>query len=45
MLIPGFVIIGVIGMRSLYTNMLQFTLDQMIGASAEELSAAVQWYL
>ena len=27
-----------------YTIMLPFTLDQMIGASAEELSAAVQWY-
>ena len=37
-------IIGTIGAGSLYTIMLPFTLDQMIGASAEELSAAVQWY-
>ena len=37
-------IISTIGGGSLYTNMLPFTLDQMIGASAEELSAAVQWY-
>ena len=44
MLIPGFVIIGVIGTGNLYTNMLPLTLDQMIGALAEELSAAVQWY-
>ena len=29
---------------SVYTNMLLFTLDQMIGASADELSAVVQWY-
>ena len=28
---------------SLHTNMLLFTLDQMIGASAEELNAVVQW--
>ena len=34
---------GVFGFGSLYTNMLLFTLDQMIGASAEELSAVVQW--
>ena len=37
-------VIGVFGVGSLYTNMLPFTLDQMIGASAEELSAVVQWY-
>ena len=37
-------ITSTIGGGSLYTNMLPFTLDQMIGASAEELSAAVQWY-
>ena len=36
--------LGTIGTGSLYTNMLPFTLDQMIGASAEELSAVVQWY-
>ena len=37
-------VIGALGFGSLYTNMLPFTLDQMIGASAEELSAVVQWY-
>ena len=37
-------IICTFGSGSLYTIMLPFTLDQMIGASAEELSAAVQWY-
>ena len=49
-LIPAFVlivvglVIGTLGFGSFYTNMLPFALDQMIGASAEELSAAVQWY-
>ena len=48
--IPAFVLIvvglstGTIGAGSFYTIMLPFALDQMIGASAEELSAAVQWY-
>ena len=48
--IPAFVlivvglVIGTLGVGSFYTNMLPFALDQMIGASAEELSAAVQWY-
>ena len=37
-------ICGAFGFGCLYTIMLPFTLDQMIGASAEELSAAVQWY-
>ena len=37
------VVIGILGFGSLYTIMLPFSLDQMIGASAEELSAAVQW--
>ena len=37
-------IIGIFGFGCFYTIMLPFTLDQMIGASAEELSAAVQWY-
>ena len=47
-LIPAFLliisalIIGTIGTGSLYTIMLPFTLDQMIGASAEELSAVVK---
>ena len=44
LLIIAALIIGTIGIGSLYTNMLPFTLDQMIGASAEELSAVVQWY-
>ena len=37
-------VIGTLGFGSLYTIMLPFLLDQMIGASADELSAAVQWY-
>ena len=37
-------LIGTFGIGSFYTNMLPFALDQMIGASAEQLSAAVQWY-
>ena len=36
--------IGTFGFGNFYTNMLPFALDQMIGASAEQLSAAVQWY-
>ena len=49
--IPAFVLaigslaFGTCGIGGFYTNMLPFTLDQMIGASAEELNAAVQWYL
>ena len=49
--IPTFVLaigsltFGTCGIGSFYTNMLPFTLDQMIGASAQELSAAIQWYL
>ena len=48
--IPVFVLIvvglsiGTIGIGSFYSIMLPFTLDQMVGESAEELSAAVQWY-
>ena len=48
--IPAFVLlvigllIGTFGIGSFYTTMLPFALDQMIGASAEELSATVQWY-
>ena len=45
----AFIIIGLLittlGSGSIYTIMLPFALDQMIGASAEELSAVVQWYL
>ena len=37
-------LVGTLGIGTTYTIMLPFTLDQMIGASAEELSAAVQWY-
>ena len=37
-------VIGTVGFGSFYTSMLPFSLDQMIGASAESLSAAVQWY-
>ena len=36
--------IGIFGFGSFYTIMLPFALDQMIGASAEQLSAAVQWH-
>ena len=49
--IPAFVfivvglLISTLGSGSVYTIMLPFALDQMIGASAEELSAVVQWYL
>ena len=48
--IPVFVLIvvglsiGTLGIGSFYAIMLPFALDQMIGASVEELSAAVQWY-
>ena len=37
-------LIGTFGIGSFYTIMLPFAFDQMIGASAEQLSAAVQWY-
>ena len=37
-------LISIFGIGSFYTIMLPFALDQMIGASAEQLSAAVQWY-
>ena len=48
--IPAFVLaivsltFGTCGIGGFYTNLLPFALDQMIGASAEELSAAVQWH-
>ena len=38
------VLIGTFGIGNFYTIMLPFALDQMIGASAEQLSAAVHWY-
>ena len=44
LILSAALIIGTIGGGSLYTVMLPFILDQMIGASAEELSAVVQWY-
>ena len=37
-------LISTLGSGSFYTIMLPFTLDQMIGALAEELSATVKWY-
>ena len=37
-------VFGSFGLGSLYTSILPFALDQMIGASAEDLSAIVQWY-
>ena len=40
----GSLVFGTVGIGSFYTNMLPFTLDQMIGASAEKLTAAVHWY-
>ena len=36
--------IGTAGFGMFYTNLLPFTLDQMMGASGDELSAAVHWY-
>ena len=36
--------IGIFGFGSFYTVMLPFALDQMIGASAEQLSAVVHWF-
>ena len=48
--IPAFVLtivalaLGIVGGGSFYTHMLPFALDQMIGATAQKLSAVVQWY-
>ena len=39
-----FLMIGILCAGIMYTVMLPFTLDQMIGASAEDLGAVVQWY-
>ena len=44
MLIILVMLIGTFGFGSFYTIMLPFALDQMIGASAEQLSTAVHWY-
>ena len=43
-LIAGGMIVSTLGIGSIYTTMLPFALDQMIGASAEQLGAAVHWY-
>ena len=43
-LIVAGLVIGTLGLGSFYSIMLPFALDQMIGASAEDISAAVQWY-
>ena len=43
-LIVAGLVIGTLGFGSFYSIMLPFALDQMIGASAEEITAAVQWY-
>ena len=40
----GSLVFGTSSAGCFYTIMLPFTLDQLIGASAEELSAAVHWY-
>ena len=37
-------LISVIGTGNLQINILPFIIDQMIGASADDISAAVQWY-
>ena len=37
-------LIGIFGFGSFFTIMLPFALDQMIGASAEQLGAAVHWF-
>ena len=48
--IPAFVLlctalpVGGVGLGIFYTILLPFTLDQMIGATAEELNAAAHWY-
>ena len=36
-------LMALFGLGSIYTNMLPFMIDQMIGASADDISAAVQW--
>ena len=47
---PGFVLLCIYlflvacSMGNPYTNGLPFTIDQMIGASADDISAIVQWY-
>ena len=36
-------LMALFGLGSIYTNMLPFMIDQMIGATADEIGAAVQW--
>ena len=48
--VPAFIVLCVsqlmdtLGLGILYTNLLPFIIDQMIGASAKDIGAAVQWY-
>ena len=37
-------LMNLFGLASICTNMLPFMMDQMIGASADDIGAAVQWY-
>ena len=39
-----YLLVTTCSLGSLYTNMLPFIIDQMIGASADDISAVVQWY-
>ena len=36
-------LMALFGLGSIYTNMLPFMIDQMIGATADDISTAVQW--
>ena len=38
-------LMALFGLGSINTNMLPFMIDQMIGASADDIGAAVQWFL
>ena len=39
-----YMLVNVCSAGNFYTNMLPFIIDQMIGASADDISAIVQWY-
>ena len=39
-----YILVIVCSMGNVYTNTLPFIIDQMIGASADDISAIVQWY-
>ena len=42
--IPAIIVLmNLFGLGSIYINILPFMIDQMIGASADDISAAVQW--